>query len=99
MTHGKFKTMSNGKRTTIDSAGRLVIPKSIRQGAGLRAGQLLEVTLREGRVVIEPVPTPMRVERRGRVSVAVPTEPVEELTAEEVEDTLRSLRERHDLEE
>lgn len=79
-------------KTTIDAAGRVVIPKAVREALGLQAGQTLEVEAREGRIEIEPVPTPMRLERRGRGVVAVPEDDVPELTAEEVRDTLERTR-------
>ncbi len=41
-------------RTTIDSAGRIVIPKSLRDASGLLAGEV-EVNLVGASVVIEPV--------------------------------------------
>lgn len=79
----------------MDSAGRLVIPKPIRQRAGLKPGQPLDVSLHDGRVEIEPAPMAVRIEKRGRVAVAVPEEPLPPLTAEEVEDTRRQVRQRH----
>lgn len=90
--------MKNPTRTTMDAAGRLVIPKPIRQRAGLRPGQPLDVSLHDGKVEIEPAPVAVRIEMRGRVAVAVPEEPLPPLTAEEVEATRRQLRQRHDAE-
>lgn len=81
-------------RATIDHSGRLVIPKEIRERAGFAAGTLLEIAYREGRVVIEPVPVEVTVERRGRVSVAVPRVEVPALTAAEVEETRHRVRHR-----
>lgn len=78
-------------KTTIDSAGRVVIPKSIRQAAGLEAGTLLDVDLRDGQVVIEAAVMPVRLVRRGRFVVAVPEAEVEPLTLEQVEETRRSI--------
>ena len=44
-----------------------MIPKRIREGAGLEAGSELEVVLRDGRIEIESVPVARRlVERDGR---------------------------------
>lgn len=91
--------MEDAIRTTIDAAGRLVIPKTIRQRAGLRPGQPLEVSLHDGRVEIEPAPVPVRIEARGRVAVAVPEEPLPTLTAGEVETTRQRLRRRGHREE
>jgi AbrB family looped-hinge helix DNA binding protein len=79
-------------RTTIDPAGRLVIPKDIRQEAGLRPGVPLEIRWRDGRIEIEPAPLPVRLVRRGRLVVVVPRRRVAPLTAEAVERTRRALR-------
>lgn len=86
--------MSDGNRATIDRAGRLVIPKEIRERAGLTAGIPLEIAYRDGHVEIEPAPLEVRIERRGRVSVAVPVLPVPSLTAAEVEQTRAEARSR-----
>jgi AbrB family looped-hinge helix DNA binding protein len=79
-------------RTTIDAAGRVVIPKAARDAAGLAAGTEIEVSVRDGRVELEPASVPMRlVSRRGRVRIeadgAVPT-----LTADAVRDVLDRVR-------
>jgi AbrB family looped-hinge helix DNA binding protein len=79
-------------RTTIDSAGRIVVPKSIRQELGLTGGQEVEITAREGRLEIEVAPTSMRLERRGRVVVAVPERELPALTADEVREALERVR-------
>ena len=78
--------------TTIDSAGRLVIPKDVRRQAGLEPGMPLEVRLHEGRIEIEPAPLRVRLERRGRFVVAVPETVVPPLTAQIVDATRRRLR-------
>jgi AbrB family looped-hinge helix DNA binding protein len=85
--------MIYGMRTTIDSAGRLVIPKKVRQAAGLKPGALLEIQCRDGRIEIEPVPIELRFVRHGRFVVARPKRrPSEPFTAETVEATLEALR-------
>jgi AbrB family looped-hinge helix DNA binding protein len=86
--------MSHGNRATIDRAGRLVIPKEIRERAGLAAGTPLEIVYRDGHVEIEPAPLEVRIERRGRVSVAVPVRRVPALTAAEVEHARAEVRSR-----
>lgn len=85
--------MSSAKACTIDAAGRLVIPKAIRQQAALVPGAPLEIRFRDGRVEIEPAPLRVRIERRGQVAVAVPSRPVPNVTPEEVEGVRRTLRE------
>lgn len=59
---------------TIDRVGRMVIPKEIRQEAGIEAGMPLQVSCREGSIIIEPQRRPIRIEKRGRLQVAVAVE-------------------------
>lgn len=84
--------MSSTTRGSIDAAGRLVIPKAIRQAAGLGPETPLEIRYRDGRVEIEPAPVELRIDMRGKVAVAVPTEPVPRLTTEEVERLREQIR-------
>jgi len=84
--------MATTKTTSIDSAGRLVIPKEIREAAGLAPGAPLVVRHRGDHVEIEPAPLEVQIEMRGRVAVAVPKSPVPRVTTEEVEKVRRQLR-------
>jgi AbrB family looped-hinge helix DNA binding protein len=62
-------------KTTIDRAGRVVIPAAIREKAGFTAGTELEVTIDEVSVrLIRRVPGPKLV-RVGKRLVARPTVP------------------------
>lgn len=79
-------------RTTIDRAGRIVVPKPLRDALGLTAGQTVEIAVREGRLEVEVPPTPMRLTRRGRGVVAVPADDLPPLTADEVRETLERVR-------
>ncbi|HEV8615985.1 MAG TPA: AbrB/MazE/SpoVT family DNA-binding domain-containing protein [Methylomirabilota bacterium] len=79
-------------RTTIDAAGRLVIPKEVRRDAGLPAGIAVEVRARDGRVEIEPAPLPVRLVKKGRLTVAVPTRRVPRLSRKTVEAVTARLR-------
>jgi AbrB family looped-hinge helix DNA binding protein len=79
-------------RTTIDSAGRVVVPKAIRQELGLTGGQEVEVTARDGRIEIEVAPVPMRLEPRGTGIVAVPDRELPVLSVEAVRQALERLR-------
>lgn len=60
-------------RSTIDKAGRVVIPAAIRDRAGLVAGAELEVTLDELGVRLERVAPGPRLVRVGKRLVARPT--------------------------
>lgn len=72
-------------RTTIDRAGRLVVPKEIRDRVGLTAGAGVDVTERDGEVVLTPVgPRVVVVERAGRRVFAVEGDESPPLTDEDV---------------
>jgi AbrB family looped-hinge helix DNA binding protein len=60
-------------RSTIDKAGRVVIPASIRDRAGLRPGTALEVTVDDTGVRIERVAPGPKLVRIGKRLVARPT--------------------------
>jgi AbrB family looped-hinge helix DNA binding protein len=80
-------------RTTIDAAGRVVIPKPMRDELGLRAGIEVELTLRDGRIEIEPVSKPVRlVERDGFLAAEVDDDEEGPLTSSEIRDVLDRLR-------
>lgn len=79
-------------RSTIDAAGRIVVPKAIRELAGLRPGTELEIRLRDGTVEIEPAPREVRLVRRGKLLVAEPLAPGEPLDLETIERTREALR-------
>lgn len=80
-------------KTTIDSAGRIVIPKKLRDQAGLTPGMELEVSCRYGRIEVEPAEVEYHIERRGRFLVAVPDREVPPLTNEMVTAAIKQLRE------
>ncbi|HEY6324084.1 MAG TPA: AbrB/MazE/SpoVT family DNA-binding domain-containing protein [Thermoanaerobaculia bacterium] len=88
--------MDTAIETSIDGAGRIVIPKAIRQQAGFQPGTLLTVRLREGRIEIEPSPREVRIVTKGSLRVASPVAESGRLTGAEVERTRRALRERHE---
>ena len=79
-------------KTTIDSAGRLVVPKALRQALGLKPGQELEVRATDGKLEFEIAPTPMKLVRRGKGVVAVPDNDLPTLSADEVRQTLERVR-------
>ncbi len=83
---------NNGMRTTVDKAGRIVVPKPMRKELGLEGGTRLEIRLRDGRIEIEPVSTPMKLVRRGRRLVATTDEPLPRLDADDVRAVLESQR-------
>lgn len=60
-------------RTTIDKAGRLVIPAQVRERAGLQPGTILEVTVDDFGVRLERVAPGPQLMRVGSRLVARPT--------------------------
>jgi AbrB family looped-hinge helix DNA binding protein len=80
--------------TTIDSAGRLVIPAQIRKEAALEPGTPLEVRVRDGVIEIEPQALEVTLARRGRLVVATPVKKIGTLREADVERTRRDLARR-----
>jgi bifunctional DNA-binding transcriptional regulator/antitoxin component of YhaV-PrlF toxin-antitoxin module len=78
-------------KTTIDTAGRLVIPKELQREAGLQPGIDLEIRWRQGLIGIEPAPLPVMLKKRGRFFVAIPDQPISQLTNKTVKRTRRQL--------
>jgi len=60
-------------RTTIDKAGRVVIPAALRDRAGLTAGAELEVTADDLGIRLERVAAGPKLVKIGRRLVARPT--------------------------
>ena len=79
-------------RTTIDAAGRIVVPKAIREELALYGGQEVELVAVDGRIEIEVPPSAMHLEERDGHLVAVPEEPLPPLTTELVRATLERTR-------
>jgi AbrB family looped-hinge helix DNA binding protein len=77
---------------TIDSAGRIVVPKRLREELGFKAGQRLELSAVDGRLEVEHPTTPMRLEKRDGRLVAVADRQMPTLTPELVRETLEQTR-------
>jgi AbrB family looped-hinge helix DNA binding protein len=68
---------NDAMRTTIDKAGRVVIPAPIRERAGLSAGSELEITEDELGLRLQRVAAGPRLVKVGRRLVARPTAPAD----------------------
>jgi AbrB family looped-hinge helix DNA binding protein len=79
-------------KSAIDAAGRVVIPKALRERLGLSGGSAVEIRERDGIIEIEAAPTPMKLIRRGGRLVAVPDEAPSALTDDSVRDALERTR-------
>jgi AbrB family looped-hinge helix DNA binding protein len=83
----------NGMKSAIDNAGRVVIPKAIRDAAGLTPGLPLEIEYRDGKIEIEPKSPPARLIRKGGVVVAsIPGAP--KMSVKETNEWIRKSRDR-----
>ena len=80
--------------TTMDRAGRLVIPREIRREAALEPTVPLDVRVRDGVIEIEPQPLAVKLVQEGRLLVATPTIKVPTLRTATVERTRRDLASR-----
>lgn len=77
---------------SIDRAGRIVVPKQLRESLGFAEGADLELFVEDGRLVIELRNPPKRLEKRGSSYVIVADEPLGHMTPEQVRDVLESVR-------
>ncbi len=79
-------------RTTIDRAGRLVVPKALREAAGLRPGTVVEIALREGHLEVAPATAPVQLVERHGLLLAEVDGPGDVLTRADVNATLDEVR-------
>lgn len=79
---------------TIDNGGRVVIPKRVRELAGLRPGVELAVEYRDGKIQIEPACRPVRMVRKGNSFVLRAPRGTPPLTVAQVNDIVQRVRNR-----
>ncbi len=85
-----FSGILDGMKTTIDSAGRIVVPKSLRAALGLKGGDEVEITLQGER--IELVPAPRKVSLREAPGGLLVSDVGVGLGPEEVREELERVR-------
>lgn len=78
--------------TTIDAAGRLVVPKALRERLGLTPGMRVDLAFVDGHIELSIAPIAAHLERRGKLSVITPDEEVPPLTEGMVRATLEATR-------
>lgn len=79
-------------KTTIDGAGRIVVPKALREALALSPGQRLDIAVSDGRLEIEVAPTPASVEVVDALPRIVPDRQLPVLTADLTRDVLEQIR-------
>ncbi|WP_110208072.1 AbrB/MazE/SpoVT family DNA-binding domain-containing protein [Nocardioides daejeonensis] len=79
-------------RTTIDAAGRIVVPKVMRDAMGLTAGREIDVVFTDGRIQIELAPVEVEVEMDNGLPRLVPKRPTPDLSDELIRDTIEFTR-------
>lgn len=76
-------------KVTLDRAGRVVLPKSLRDELGLSAGDTLDLTVKGDEVTLRPRRGARPLQKERGVWVFRVGKP---LTAGETEETLRTIR-------
>ena len=79
-------------KTTIDAAGRIIVPKAVREALRLTAGQQLDIVVADGTIEIQIPITPMALVETASGPVAAADVPLPVLTTDVVRDVLESAR-------
>jgi AbrB family looped-hinge helix DNA binding protein len=79
---------------TLDKAGRVVLPKPVRDEMQLRAGDSLELESSEDRIVLRPRRGGTGLHKKQGIWVFSTEEPI---SAEATDETLRQMRRERDL--
>jgi AbrB family looped-hinge helix DNA binding protein len=79
---------------TLDKAGRVVLPKPVRDEMQLRAGDSLELESSEDRIVLRPRRGGVGLHKKQGIWVFSTGEPI---SAEATDDTLRQMRRNREL--
>jgi bifunctional DNA-binding transcriptional regulator/antitoxin component of YhaV-PrlF toxin-antitoxin module len=77
---------------TMDSVGRLVVPKALRAELGITGPAELEVSSRDGVIELAVADVPARVEDRGGQPVIVTEVPMRPLTVEDARAAVDRVR-------
>lgn len=83
--------MKNAVQATIDTAGRIIVPKSLRDELRIAAGQKLSLRVHNGVLEVEPVAEPVTLKKSGRLVVATAAKRVK-LSSDTVARTRSRLR-------
>jgi len=79
-------------KTTIDRFGRVMIPSDIRRESGIKPGMPLEVRWDKGTIAITPASLTVKLEREGRLLVAIAAKKAPRLSTKTVNRTRNAQR-------
>jgi AbrB family looped-hinge helix DNA binding protein len=86
-----------GFRLSIDKAGRVVLPKAIRDELQLEAGDRLELESSEDRIVLRPLRGSLPLRKKQGIWVFRSEEPISAKAVDEVFKQVRRERDRNNL--
>jgi AbrB family looped-hinge helix DNA binding protein len=84
-------------RITVDNAGRIVLPKPVRDKLQLQAGDSLELEVSGQEITLRPVRSKMRLVREDGMWVFSSDEPLPDNLVEDTIEAVRREREEHIL--
>lgn len=90
-TAGNVGGTVDGMRTTIDNAGRIVVPKELRSALNLFGGDEVEIELDGERLTLTPAPRRAKV-RRGSDGILSVELGIPEQGPEDVREELERIR-------
>jgi AbrB family looped-hinge helix DNA binding protein len=79
-------------KVTIDSVGRVVVPKALRDELGVRGPAELELTAIDGRLELTVADVPARVEDRDGFPVIATDTPMAPMTVAEAAQAIERVR-------
>ena len=80
-----------GTKLTMDKAGRMVIPKALREDLELGPGDILELECEGEQIILRPLRSPPALEKERGIWVY---RSGQRLTASQAQDTLNRMREK-----
>ena len=82
---------------TIDKAGRIVLPKPIRDKMQLNAGDQLKIETDEDRIILRPARGTAQLRKKRGIWVYHSGEPLSAATVDETLERVRRERDEHNL--
>lgn len=79
-------------RTTIDGAGRIVVPKAAREAMGLSAGREVDIVFTNGRIEIELAPAEVLLDNSDGLPRLTSLGALPPITDDEVRETIEGTR-------